>query len=143
MDNELIADFMDGLSNLRRYLCSNSGGSGCMCHYCTGVRSHGELLLSIVDRHLPPDEEGSTEQACGENTVEDTDSPWYLLYGGTSEDGIGQGEYEGRTRSRGKALEHYWKIKRDTYSVGRVVIYTKTEEKLVCCESDITGEQPG
>lgn len=48
-------------------------------------------------------------------------APWFILYGGDSEDGRGFGKYIGRTVFPGTALTHYRKyIKNNPYSVGYV-----------------------
>lgn len=47
--------------------------------------------------------------------------PWFLLYGGESEDGRGPGRYMGRTTSPEVARQFYLdNIKGNSYSVGRV-----------------------
>jgi hypothetical protein len=38
---------------------------------------------------------------------------WYVLYGGTSVDGMGPGIYVGRTTDEKVALEHYHKCRKD------------------------------
>ena len=54
---------------------------------------------------------------------------WYLLFGGTSIDGRGGGEYIGRTTSKDVAHGHYLGCLKDPYSIGSVQIVTdiKTE----------------
>jgi hypothetical protein len=51
---------------------------------------------------------------------------WYLLFGGTSDDGAGPGKYIGRTTDYEEAREHYEECKRNPYSVGYVMIVTDT-----------------
>lgn len=51
---------------------------------------------------------------------------WYILFGGTSEDGRGRGTYIGRTTDKTVAKKHYEHCRKDPYSTGRVVIYTDT-----------------
>ena len=49
---------------------------------------------------------------------------WFLLYGGTSEDGRGDGRYIGRTTDVLAAYKHYRDCAENPYSVGKVVIVT-------------------
>jgi len=51
----------------------------------------------------------------------------YLLYGGSSEDGLGSGEYIGRTTDEGVAFSHFVSIIKDGYSTGTVRIVTATK----------------
>jgi hypothetical protein len=51
---------------------------------------------------------------------------WYLLFGGTSDDGAGDGKYIGRTTDYEEAREHYEECERNPYSVGKVIIVTDT-----------------
>lgn len=49
------------------------------------------------------------------------DSPWFLLYGGSSEDGNGPGQYLGRTDNPVRAIEFYREhIKDNPYSTGYI-----------------------
>lgn len=52
---------------------------------------------------------------------------WFLLYGGTSEDGAGPGVYVGRTTDPKVATNHNRNIKRDPYSTGYVLVVTDTQ----------------
>lgn len=56
---------------------------------------------------------------------------WYLLYGGESEDGMGNGKYYARTTDKNVAKQHWDKVKRNPYSVGKVVAVTDTKEKRI------------
>ena len=56
---------------------------------------------------------------------------WYLLYGGTSEDGMGIGPYIGRTIDKEVARNHHAKCRKNPYSIGFVEIVTDTEKKQV------------
>lgn len=56
---------------------------------------------------------------------------WYLLFGGTSEDGMGPGRYEGRTTSKEKAKRYYDECLSDPYSTGYVQAVTDTESEIV------------
>ena len=47
---------------------------------------------------------------------------WYLLYGGTSEDGQGVGSFASRTTDKAIARTHLMSILRNPYSVGYVLI---------------------
>ena len=49
---------------------------------------------------------------------------WYLLLGGFSSDGMGQGEYIGRTTDKTKAKAHYDACRKNPYSIGGVRIVT-------------------
>lgn len=51
---------------------------------------------------------------------------WYLLYGGTSVDGFGPGEYVGRTESLEEAIKHNRKCRENPYSTGYVVVIDDT-----------------
>lgn len=52
---------------------------------------------------------------------------WYLLYGGTSEDGRGIGRYEGRTTDVSVALKFRKKLdKQGSYNIGYVAAVTDT-----------------
>lgn len=53
---------------------------------------------------------------------------WYILYGGTSADGLGPSKFIGRTTDRDIAMEHYLAIRNDPYSTGKVVIITNDRE---------------
>lgn len=50
--------------------------------------------------------------------------PWFLLYGGTSVDGRGPGEYVGRTTDKQKAIKRFREVRKSPYSVGYVEIIT-------------------
>lgn len=63
--------------------------------------------------------------------------PWFLLYGGTSEDGAGPGRYVGRTTDRDAALRHFHEIKRNPYSTGGVDIVTDSTLRRALHASDI------
>lgn len=54
-----------------------------------------------------------------------TEPTWYLLYGGSSEDGRGPGVYEGRTTDVSVALKHHKKID-SPYSTGYITAVTDT-----------------
>lgn len=53
-----------------------------------------------------------------------TDNPWFVLYGGTSVDGKGEGNYCGRTTDVKVAKAHWEKCRGDPYSVGSVWVIT-------------------
>lgn len=66
---------------------------------------------------------------------------WYLLYGGTSEDGTGPGYYEGRTVSQREVLRHFRKLKkRGWYSVGYIVMVTDTHTVKLYNKEDFERE---
>lgn len=54
---------------------------------------------------------------------------WFLLFGGSSADGRGPGNYEGRTTDASVALKHFNKVQADPYSTGYVQVITDTESK--------------
>jgi len=47
---------------------------------------------------------------------------WYLLFGGSSVDGRGEGKYQGRTLSKKEAIDHFQQCNSDPYSIGYVLI---------------------
>lgn len=49
-------------------------------------------------------------------------SYWYLLFGGSSVDGRGEGKYIGRTLNRNEAIAHFYQCNSDPYSTGYVLI---------------------
>jgi hypothetical protein len=53
-------------------------------------------------------------------------APWYLLYDGSSADGMGQGQYVGRTTDEDAANKHADKCRKNPYSTGRVMKVTDT-----------------
>ena len=56
---------------------------------------------------------------------------WYLLYDGTSADGMGPGNYAGRTTSKDEALSHFRSVSASPYSVGYVVKITDSTFKRI------------
>jgi hypothetical protein len=63
--------------------------------------------------------------------------PWYLLFDGTSVDGMGEGKYTGRTTDKAVARKHFSKCKNNPYSVGKVIVVTDTSYNRVMSLSDI------
>lgn len=61
---------------------------------------------------------------------------WYLLFGGSSVDGRGTGEYVGRTTDKKAAQKHWQKCKKNPCSVGGVVIVTDTKRTYVVFPKD-------
>lgn len=57
-------------------------------------------------------------------------SKWYLLYGGESADGRGEGIYKGRTLDPEVAHTHLLSIVDNPYSIGKVVIVTDDKLKM-------------
>ena len=55
---------------------------------------------------------------------------WFLLYGGNSSDGRGQGVYCGRTIDKHRAKKHYDSCKDNPYSTGKVVIVSDRNEEM-------------
>lgn len=53
---------------------------------------------------------------------------WYILYGGSSADGLGPCRYVGRTTDQEIAMEHYLTVRSDPRSTGKVVIITEDKE---------------
>lgn len=60
----------------------------------------------------------------------------YLLYAGESEDGKGHPDYLGRTADKAEARKHWDSLKGNPYSVGKVVMITKTSANLMWSEAD-------
>ena len=56
---------------------------------------------------------------------------WYLLFDGTSVDGMGDGTYCGRTTDKSVARKHYDKCKSNPYSIGKVIAITDTTHKRI------------
>ena len=54
---------------------------------------------------------------------------WYLLFGGSSQDGRGTGTYFGRTTDQNAAREHYDSLVTNPFSIGRVEVVT--DERIV------------
>lgn len=52
---------------------------------------------------------------------------WFALFDGSSEDGMGHGEFVKRTTDKAEAERHYRKCKKNPYSTGYVVIITDDE----------------
>lgn len=67
------------------------------------------------------------------------DVVWYLLYDGSSSDGIGWPDYVGRTTSVKVAKKHFKKCKSDRYCTGKVLIVTDTKETKASYESDFVS----
>ena len=61
---------------------------------------------------------------------------WFLLYGGSSEDGSGIGKYVGRTTDAALALKHFREVKSSPYNTGGVKIITDKSETGAWRESD-------
>lgn len=58
-----------------------------------------------------------------------TDQPaWFILYDGSSEDGMGSPQFSGRTTSVRIAKAHFIKCKADPYCTGKVQVVTDREE---------------
>jgi hypothetical protein len=66
-------------------------------------------------------------------------SAWFLLYDGTSADGLGSPTYCGRTTDPIKALDHFIKCRRNVYSTGKVVIITDDKEATVHNEQTLAA----
>ncbi len=62
---------------------------------------------------------------------------WYLLFSGSSCDGMGQPSYAGRTIDKQQADAHYKKVTASSYSTGKVVIVTDDTYKTVRKLADI------
>ena len=56
---------------------------------------------------------------------------WYLLYAGTTADGMGDGNYCGRTTDKETAKKHWDECKRNPYSVGKVIAVTDTKHRRI------------
>lgn len=55
---------------------------------------------------------------------------WYVLYGGISDDGRGDGKFAGRTEDKGVAREWFKRVKQDPYSVGGVRIIDDVSDRM-------------
>jgi hypothetical protein len=56
---------------------------------------------------------------------------WYLLFVGTTADGMGDGNYVGRTTDKSTARKHYDECKSPPYSVGKVIVVTDTKHRRI------------
>ena len=56
---------------------------------------------------------------------------WYLLYAGTTADGMGEGNYCGRTTDKEIAKKHWDECKSNPYSVGKVIAVTDTKHRRI------------
>lgn len=59
-----------------------------------------------------------------------SEPPWFLLYGGSSDDGGGPGRYETRTTDIEVAREHFRKVKESPYNTGYIKIVTDNGVKV-------------
>ena len=66
-----------------------------------------------------------------------TNPTWYLLYGGTSIDGRGMGDYIGRTTDKTEAVRHFRKAADSPYSIGHVLVVTDQRTFRLFRESDL------
>lgn len=90
------------------------GVGGGLCHLCSGS---GNVVVPA----------GTTPGG-----VSMPAPPWFLLYDGTSADGLGPPRYCGRTPNKQKAREHYLKVSSNPYSVGKVEIVTDDAIEYAC-----------
>ena len=82
----------------------------------------------------------------GQKTVGSAkESPWFILYNGTSPDGYGLPRFCGRTRDAKFALNHFRACARNPYAIGRVEIVTDTKKFLAMSLKDFADfiEQEG
>jgi len=56
---------------------------------------------------------------------------WYLLFAGTTADGMGGGNYCGRTTDKERARKHWEECKSNPYSVGKVIAVTDTKHRRI------------
>ena len=61
---------------------------------------------------------------------------WYLLFVGSSPDGLGHSIYDGRTTDKEEAIRHFEEIKSNPYSTGKVVIVTDEEYRVATWKED-------
>lgn len=54
---------------------------------------------------------------------------WFLLYDGSSPDGLGANKYVGRTTDKEVAREHFKKCYENPYSTGSVITVTDTHSE--------------
>lgn len=89
-----------------------------------------QLRLANIDQFNTEAEANERDRDLRERD-ETRGQTWYLLYGGTSEDGMGSGPYIGRTTDKEVARDHHAKCRKNPYSIGFVEIVTDTEKKRV------------
>lgn len=63
---------------------------------------------------------------------------WFLLFDGSSPDGLGTPKYKGRTGDPLTAMEHLSKVANDGYSTGEVRAYNHNEEQYYRTISDMS-----
>jgi len=54
---------------------------------------------------------------------------WYVLFDGTSTDGMGEGKFLKRTTDKSEAAKHYKKVQ-SPYSTGKVIIINDFDFRL-------------
>lgn len=86
--------------------------------------------MSSEVKHLQQEQKISTNHA-------DCQPMWFLLFGGSSVDGRGQGAYVGRATDVTIARQHYMRVQHDPYSTGYVMIVTDTAMKRVINLGDL------
>ena len=73
-------------------------------------------------------------------TNEKTEPTWYLLFDGTSIDGMGPASYHGRTTDPTKAYLHKKNCDNNPYSVGYVVVVTEDQHRRVFRDAELGGQ---
>ena len=63
-----------------------------------------------------------------------TESTWYILYNGESEDGMGEPDFYKRTKDKKVAKKHWEECQKNPYSTGKVVAYTDKKEITIFWE---------
>ena len=63
----------------------------------------------------------------------------YLLYDGTSVDGMGDGNYCGRTTDKSVERKHYDESKSNPYSIGKVIAVTDTSHRTIAFDYGWSG----
>lgn len=87
---------------------------------------------------LRPDPAMAAELAAARaEAVELKSGPWFLLFGGESVDGMGPGQFIGRTTDRRAALEHHLNCRLNPYSVGYVVRVDSGTHARCIAESEV------
>ena len=98
----------------------------CLLDHVIGGQRHRAALTALVAER---DSLRAELAAAIKERDEARGQTWYLLYGGTSEDGMGSGSYIGRTTDKKIAQMHHSKCRQNPYSIGFVEIVTDTEKK--------------
>jgi hypothetical protein len=61
---------------------------------------------------------------------------WYLLFAGTTADGMGDANYSGRTTDKSIAKKHWDECRSNPYSVGKVIAVTDIKHRRIIFDYD-------